>query len=574
MVAIRAEKLRRQAKTSTQPPSTAKKGNWPPDYISVRAWRAAQCAKFELDAKLAASALSYYSSRPVEFINHWCETFDPRNVGTGTPTNIPLIMFERQEDLVWAVLGCLDDKESGLTEKSRDMGASWICCALSVWLWRFRTGTAIGWGSRKAEYVDKIGDPKSIFWKIRYIIDRLPSQFLPAGYRQDVHATYMKIINPANGATITGEAGDNIGRGGRTSIYFKDESAHYEKPALIEAALMDNTDVQIDISSVNGIGNVFHRRREAGVEWERGKDIPPGKTRVFILDWRHHPAKDDAWYERRRQKAIDDGLEAEFAQEVDRDYAASRKGVLIKPAWVKAAIDAHIKLGFDDRGKVIAGLDVADDDDGKGDQDKNAMVVRKGVVAVHAEDWGNRDTTETTEKAVDIAAGFGPMEIHYDCIGVGAGVKGEANRMAHADELPHGLEFIPWSASAAVLEPESRVVKNTDGSDDNKSPTNKDFFQNFKAQAWWSVRERFRKTFRAVREGAEYPPDELISLSSDLPNLHQLERELSQATRGTSGRGLVMINKSPEGTRSPNMADALVQSYFPARKQKTTVLRF
>jgi hypothetical protein len=60
-------------------------------------------------------------------------------------------------------------------------------------------------------------------------------------------------------STATGEAGDNIGRGGRTLGYFKDESAHYEHRDLIEAALGDNTNVQIDISSVNGLGNVFHR---------------------------------------------------------------------------------------------------------------------------------------------------------------------------------------------------------------------------------------------------------------------------------------------------------------------------
>jgi hypothetical protein len=52
------------------------------------------------------------------------------------------------------------------------------------------------------------------------------------------------------------EAGDNIGRGGRTLVYFKDESAHYEHPDLIEAALGDNTNVQIDISSVNGLGKL------------------------------------------------------------------------------------------------------------------------------------------------------------------------------------------------------------------------------------------------------------------------------------------------------------------------------
>jgi phage terminase large subunit len=40
----------------------------------------------------------------------------------------------------------------------------------------------------------------------------------------------MKIENPELGGMIVGEAGDNIGRGNRTSIYFKDESAYYPTP--------------------------------------------------------------------------------------------------------------------------------------------------------------------------------------------------------------------------------------------------------------------------------------------------------------------------------------------------------
>lgn len=523
---------------------------------------------------MAASAKAFYATRAVDFINHWVDTFDPRNAGTGTPPHIPLILFPKQEELVWGVLECLDEREAGLVEKSRDMGASWVCCGLSVWLWLFRAGSAVGWGSRKGEYVDKLGDPKSIFWKLRYIIERLPVQFLPAGYRKDIHATHMKLVNPENGSSITGESGDNIGRGGRTSIYFKDESAHYERAGLIEAALMDNTDVQIDISSVNGVGNVFHRRREAGEVWEPEKEMEPGRTRVFILDWRDHPAKTQAWYDKRKAKAKADGLEAEFAQEVDRDYAASRKGVLIKPAWVRAAIDAHIKLGFADHGETVAGLDVADDDSGSGTQDKNAMVVRKGVVVRRSEDWGGRDTAETTEKAIDIASEYGPMEIQYDCIGVGAGVKAEANRLARADEMPQGVRFVPWSASAAVVNPNEHVVKNADGTDDEDSPKNKDFFANFKAQSWWLVAQRFEKTFRAVTEGREFDPDELIAIPSDMPGRHQLEKELSQATTGKSSRGLMLVNKTPRDTRSPNMADALIQCFNPVAGANTEVLKF
>jgi len=78
------------------------------------------------------------------------------------------------------------------------------------------------------------------------------------------HAPHLKIVNPETESTITGEAGDNIGRGGRNSIYFKDESAFYEHPLTIDAALSQNSDVKIDVSTPNGIGNPFYQKRFAG----------------------------------------------------------------------------------------------------------------------------------------------------------------------------------------------------------------------------------------------------------------------------------------------------------------------
>src|ERR1700727_2911916 len=129
-------------------------------------------------------------------------------------------------------------------------------------------------------------------------------------------------------------------------VYFNDDSAHYERPELIEAALGDNTNVQIDISSVHGTANVFYRRRMAGEIWQPDKTSTKGKTRIFIFDWRDHPGKSQEWYDGRRIKYADEGLLHLFAQEVDRDYASSVEGIIIPSKWVKAAIDAHKKLKF------------------------------------------------------------------------------------------------------------------------------------------------------------------------------------------------------------------------------------
>lgn len=536
-----------------RPPSTAKRSDWPPDYVSVWAWRQQQLRRMREKPELMAGALEYYRSHPVDFINHWLDTYDPRNAGKKTPARMPFIMFERQAELVDFIMACLDGEENGLMEKARDMGATWVCAAVSVWLWRFWPGAAVGWGSRKEQLVDKIGDPDSIFEKIRMLIRAMPREFWPIGFNEKEHMTYMRIVNPETGATITGEAGDNIGRGGRKLIYFKDESAHYERPEKIEAALADNTRVQMDISSVNGLGNVFHRRREAGREWAGGP-AHQGVTNVFVMDWRDHPAKTDEWYQTRRAKAVADGLLHVFAQEVDRNYAAAVDGVIIPAEWVTSAIDAHVKLNLPaPTGKKIAGLDVADEGG-----DLNALASRKGYLLATVDDWGEGDTGATTRRAVEKLAGE-PVEIQYDSVGVGAGVKSEANRLAEAKHLPAGLKFVPWSAGAGVQWPDRHLIP-----DDRESPVNKDFFYNLKAQAWWQLRLRFERTHRALHEGIEYDPDDLISLPSDLPKLRQLQKELSQATASRTTAGLkLVVDKTPEGTRSPNMADSVVMAFWP-----------
>ena len=124
-----------------------------------------------------------------------------------------------------------------------------MSCAFAVWLWLFYPGSTVGFGSRKEILVDRAGDLQSIFEKIRSIVRNLPHYLKPRGFKEHTHSNYMRLLNPANEATIIGEAGDNIGRGGRCSLFFVDEAAYLERPALIEAALTATTDVRIDIST-------------------------------------------------------------------------------------------------------------------------------------------------------------------------------------------------------------------------------------------------------------------------------------------------------------------------------------
>lgn len=544
--------------------------NWPPkNYTEIYLTRQDRLRKIAGNPDLTLGAKEYYKTRPVEFIEHWCITFDPRNAQKELPTTLPFVLFERQVQYIHFLESCRRDEENGLAEKCRDMGATWLSCGYSVWLWLFVPGSSTGWGSRKETLVDKLGDPDSIFEKMRMLINALPRFFWPKGFNPDAHMSFMKIINPENAATITGEGGDNIGRGGRKTIYFKDESAHYERPEKIEAALADNTRVQIDISSVNGPATVFSRKRRSGVVWRRGEAHPVGTIRVFIFDWSDHPLKTQEWHDMREAQAEAAGLGHLFAQEVDRDETAAIDGIVIPGAWVKAAINAHRKLGFDDEGTLMSALDVADEGG-----DLNAYASRKGAILKRLESWGKGDTAFTTGRAIHYMQQDGSSSLQYDSIGVGAGVKGEYNRRVRdaqekfdeakakkKDVKPDSIlsmALIGWNAGMSPLFKNRRFVLG-----DKQSPRNKDLFKNLKAQGWWQLRRRFEKTHEAVVGGKDYPAEELISLPSDLSKIHELVLELSQPTYSLNGRGQIVINKSPDGAKSPNLADVVMMNYWP-----------
>lgn len=261
-----------------------------------------------------------------EDIAHWCNyhvfTFDPREPQAA----LPFDLWPKQLDMLRWLAEREKTKTDGLVEKSRDTGASWICCLYALHAWLNRDGFACGFGSRKLEYVDVKGNPKSIFEKFRIILRNLPPWMLPRGFRWKEHDCFAKLINPANGSTITGEGGDDIGRGDRAAIYFVDEAAFLERPQMVESSLSQTTNVRIDVSTPNGPGNPFAQKRHGG------------KVAVFTLHWKDDPRKDNAWYAKQKERFDS----VTVAQEIDIDYTASIEGIMIPAIWVRAAVDFQL----------------------------------------------------------------------------------------------------------------------------------------------------------------------------------------------------------------------------------------
>jgi phage terminase large subunit len=92
---------------------------------------------------------------------------------------------------------------------------------------------------------------------------------------------------------------------------------------------------------------------------------------------------------------------------------------------------------------------------------------------------------------------------------------------------------------------------------------NRDLFANLKAMSWWALRLRFQSTYRAIVEGMPYEADSLISIDPHLEELLPLTMELSQPTYKLNTAGKIIVNKAPDGTRSPNCADAVMIAFNP-----------
>lgn len=515
-----------------------------PDYVQVFEWRLDKLNVIRKNKNSLPQLKAYYKDNPAQFITDWGVTFDPRNVERGLPAILPFILFPRQEEWIHWFLERWKNQEPGITDKSREMGLSWLTIALGCTMCLFHKGLVVGFGSRKEEYVDKLGSLKSLLEKGRYFLRYVPKEFR-GDWNVKQHAPHMSIKFPHTQSIISGEAGDGIGRGDRASFYIVDEAAWLPRPELVEASLSQTTNCRIDVSTPRGMSNPFARKRHAG------------NINVFSFRWQDDPRKDIDWYNK-KCKDIDDPVV--IAQEIDLNYLASMEGVVIPPEWVQAAVDAHIKLGFEPKGERKMGFDVADE--GK---DKLSAGGRHGVMIEYLESWSGSgsDIFKSVQKVFTLCDVLEYSEVMYDADGLGAGVRGDAR--AINDVRKHKIEFVPFRGSGEVINPNGDPFKPFEKRAEGKGRTNEDFFANYKAQSWWALRTRFQLTYRAVVLGETVDLDHIISIPSSLPEYRNLIVELSQPTYYQNDVGKIIVDKTPDGMKSPNLADTVMMLFAPKK---------
>lgn len=529
------------------------------------------------DPHRQAIAVRHCSTNLVDWVNDWVVTYDPRRPGVKT---IPFKLFPKQVEYLKWRQSRRQAGEMGLCEKSRDAGITWLNVAHQAHCWLFEHDFSGAFGSRKLDLVDRLGDPDSIFEKIRILLRNLPPWMRPEGFDPRFHDNFCKLINPATGSTITGEGGDDIGRGGRKSFYDVDEAAFLEHPTKVDAALSANTEVIYYTSSANGPTGPFYNKRT---------HLP--SRQVFRFEWIEDPRK-NYWlvtngdgtitqqghgpgaplgavypWHKQQELRFDPVV---VASEVDIDYSASVEDVTIPGHWVQPAVESALWAP----GDVAAGLDVAD-----GGVDENVLTIRQGTRVTHIYNWSEGSPVQTAYKALFLCIKHGVNQLAYDGNGPGSGVRGILEALTDVPiamlEQFHGPDIDDEMRSQldALSKANSPVPFDWVDFQAGGSPTGHEWpefggknskliFKNLKAEFTWLLRRRFQRTWEVAQGVVAHDPNDLISV----PRHQTLVGQISWPKYRYTETGLIIIESKDamkrRGLKSPDYLDSLIMAFY------------
>lgn len=506
-----------------------------------------QAGGWKVEREKCAADICYWFDK-------WVYTYDPRLVGQKNPDGTnksPFVQFKlwpKQREIILWLKDRLAAAEEGLLEKSRDTGATYLTAGFALHEWLFSPGFKATFGSRKVDYVDKKDNPDSIFAKLRIMLRRLPVEMLPEGFNWSQHDNYMRFVNPATGAVISGEGGEDMGRGGRSSLYVVDEAAFIPNAETVEKSLSGNTDCVIWVSSVNGMGNLFARKRHSIMK----------PHQIARLHWRDDPRKTEEWATAKQASFSDPTT---WAAEYDIDYSASVEGICIPALWVESAKRLKaLEPRLMPSNSGIVGLDV-----GAG-KAKSVALPRKGAVVLPPVSRGDPDTTGTAWWGLEATLEALCDTLNFDAPGVGAGVSSTLMHRSDDEEKAKRYKHLTVAPINTGLPPTKRVWP--DGR------TSEEMFGNAKAEVWWLCRTALQRTHEHVlwllgTGGKEHPVVDLLALPSGDRDSDQLCLELSLVKWGRNEKGRIVIETKQElkrrGISSPDYADALMLTYAEQR---------
>jgi len=240
---------------------------------------------------------------------------------------VPFVLYPYQERGLDVIFDSLEQSFDVSVEKSRQMGASWLFALVIHYCWLFRQGQNFLMLSRSDEYVDRSNEPKSLFWKLDFINNNLPMWLLPEGWDRKRHRLVKRMINPANGNTIVGEATtEDSGRGGTFTAVLHDEFGACDVGMGILESTRAATGTRWFNSTPKGTGNAHYRI----VQLSRQN---PQQVRPLRVHWSDHPEYrqllyklDDQGQPKIASKTRKSELDAYLAENADLIQSIKRRG--------------------------------------------------------------------------------------------------------------------------------------------------------------------------------------------------------------------------------------------------------
>jgi hypothetical protein len=262
---------------------------------------------------------------------YWLATFgfinEPRN--DGDMAHLPFIPGPAQAELILLIHACMATpkgaKSSLAGEKSREVGFTWIDLSHHTWCWLFEPWYTGLLASFTEDKVDKDGDSSTMFWKVLYLLERMPSWMLPRGFEfRKPHRVHLFLRNPQNKSTIRGTAtvGD-IGRSGRYRKISFDEAN--SNPYFREGwdGANNSTDHRFAYSTASArLHWAFHNLVRGVAEFKYAQPT------VFIFHWWMYQGRDEAWLQAQKESMS----EQAFNMEILMDYRADI-GAFVYPVF-------------------------------------------------------------------------------------------------------------------------------------------------------------------------------------------------------------------------------------------------
>jgi phage terminase large subunit len=238
------------------------------------------------------------------------------------------------------------------------------------------------------------------------------------------------------------------------------------------------------------------------------------------------------------------------------EYLDEIEGSIIKAEWFDSCIDAHIKLGFEPKGAKFVSFDPSD----RGD-DAKGLSYRHGNVFLDVTEETKGDINQACDWATDYAISVGADYFSWDCDGMGVSLRRQVSESLAGKRI----DVQEYRGSAGVDRP-NQIYQAGHILPGSKPKSNKDTFENKRAQFSWDVRDRVYATYKAVTRGEYKDPADLISFSSDIKYMDKFRSEACRIPLHPRPlRGLIQILSKADMLRlykiqSPNMFDAVTSN--------------